>query len=288
LIERLQAECGAHLLTGAELQAAQIDREERLLRCYIRAVGSPVLDQVVASAVVYAGGRFSPMNWPAVFAQTAQVFRRVEIGVRLEQNSDDFFLSDDPRKDPKLILRSPDGRYSWLTFCCCRGGEVVTTEVQGVCSVSGRADGPPTGRSNVGFNLRVTDAHLAASLWPHGLRQAADGRRTAAQQLAEFLERPEGGAIAGTVGAAVAGLLAEGLRALCSAHPRLLRSPCLVTAPAIEGIGRYPELTDTLRYGDAPLWVAGDATGIFRGLTAAMVSGHFVALLAAGYLEESK
>jgi hypothetical protein len=33
------------------------------------------------------------------------------------------------------------------------------------------------------------------------------------------------------------------------------------------------------------MWVAGDATGVFRGLTAAMVSGYFAALEAAAHLE---
>ena len=285
LIARLQRECGARLLTNAELLTVRFDPGMRMLRCRIRQAGSVVVEHVVARAAVFAGGRFGPIGWSSVFAQPAQLFKRVEIGVRIEQKSEDFFLADDSKRDPKLILASLDGRYSWRTFCCCRNGDVVTTEVRGVCSVSGRADGPPSGRSNVGFNLRVTDPVLAESLWPNGLRQMVGERNPASQPLVEFLERPGGGGIAGVVGDEVAMLLAKGLRLLCSEHPDLLLNPCLLTAPAIEGIGYYPELTDTLRHGNLPLWVAGDASGVFRGLTAALVSGYFAASQAAGYLE---
>src|SRR5437764_10029484 len=96
---------------------------------------------------------------------------------------------------------SPDDRYSWRTFCCCRDGEVVRTEVRGVVSVSGRADGPTTGKSNVGFNLRVTDARLADSLWPNGCWPTGDDRRVASQPLNGFLDNPASSAIAEVLGA---------------------------------------------------------------------------------------
>ncbi len=44
---------------------------------------------------------------------------------------------------------------------------------------------------------------------------------------------------------------------------------------AVEGVGSYPALRDDLRWGTLPAWVTGDATGLFRGLTAAFVSGFF-------------
>ena len=63
-------------------------------------------------------------------------------------------------------------------------------------------------------------------------------------------------------------LLAEGLRKLRDTYPTL--GNARVVAPAIEGVGFYPELSDNLQSGPNPLWIAGDGTGIFRGLTAAM------------------
>jgi len=49
-------------------------------------------------------------------------------------------------------------------------------------------------------------------------------------------------------------------------------------APAVEGVGIYPKLTATLDVPRLPLLVAGDSTGLFRGLTAALVSGYFCGL----------
>jgi hypothetical protein len=53
---------------------------------------------------------------------------------------------------------------------------------------------------------------------------------------------------------------------------------------AIEGVGSYPHLREDLRWGSSPVWVAGDATGLFRGLTAAFVSGFFAGLRASAQL----
>ena len=75
-------------------------------------------DRINSGAVILAGGRFAPLGWPALSPPGGQIFRRVEVGVRLEQTSGEFFLREDEFPDPKLILKSPDGRYSWRTFCC--------------------------------------------------------------------------------------------------------------------------------------------------------------------------
>ena len=48
--------------------------------------------------------------------------------------------------------------------------------------------------------------------------------------------------------------------------------------PCLEGVGYYPAVDSGLRLAGLPIWVAGDTTGIFRGLTAALVSGYFVGL----------
>jgi uncharacterized protein len=43
------------------------------------------------------------------------------------------------------------------------------------------------------------------------------------------------------------------------------------------GIGWYPKVDGDLRLLDVPAWVAGDACGLFRGIIAAMISGHYAA-----------
>ncbi len=260
LVEELEGQCGSSLLAGVELRSVRSSPDTRLFRCEVRSDSSLALDEVEARAIVFVGGRFGTVGWAATFPEIPQVFRRVEVGVRIEQESEGFFLKDDRFRDPKLILSSRNGRYSWRTFCCCRDGEVVSTEVRGVVSVSGRADGPTTGMPC----------------------------RPTSEQLRQFLVAAGSGDIAQVLGRGAAALLAEGLQELCVRYPRLRESPARLVAPAIEGVGQYPELTGTLRAGPHPLWVAGDATGIFRGLTAALVSGYFAAAQAAAYSEASQ
>jgi len=86
--------------------------------------------RVEAAGVVFAGGRFGPVAWRVIFPQGPLTFHRAEVGVRLEQNAAAFFLRREAPLDPKLLAGSADGRYGWRTFCCCRGGEVVATEVR--------------------------------------------------------------------------------------------------------------------------------------------------------------
>ncbi|KAF2193982.1 FAD/NAD(P)-binding domain-containing protein [Zopfia rhizophila CBS 207.26] len=48
-------------------------------------------------------------------------------------------------------------------------------------------------------------------------------------------------------------------------------------SPTLEGVGWYPEVNSDLCLIDRPAWVAGDACGLFRGIVAAMISGHCAA-----------
>jgi uncharacterized FAD-dependent dehydrogenase len=208
--------------------------------------------------------------------------RRVELGVRLEQDEDAFFLRDEINLDPKLLLRGTMGDEV-RTFCCCRGGKVLTTSFLGIASVSGRADCPPTGRSNVGLLVRVP-IESQAVVWRtfvqrssqeailgiplSSVRWGSDPRLTAVG-IGFPLQR--------TIGAAI-----DEFRRI---YPSVDEGRPLIYAPAVEGVHLYPEVNSSLRMETVPVWVAGDSTGAFRGLTAALVSGHFCAL---GVIEEVK
>jgi len=50
----------------------------------------------------------------------------------------------------------------------------------------------------------------------------------------------------------------------------------MVYGPTIEGVGLYPAVNSSLRLSPHPIWLPGDTSGVFRGLTAALVSGYFV------------
>jgi uncharacterized FAD-dependent dehydrogenase len=204
------------------------------------------------------------------------IFRRIEIGVRVEDHSSSAFFGQLRGVDPKYRLVG--NGVEWRTFCCCRDGEVVLAAdaPPGIALVSGRADGPPTGRSNIGFNLRITVTSPAAE---------ADFQRLLARTERTTVTVPLHGVLGGDLaavsalvllfGETLAPLLLEGITALCAHFPMLAASrTASLIGPAIEGVGRYPS---TEGLGVQPhtdrLLVVGDAHGAFRGIVAAMLSG---------------
>jgi len=66
--------------------------------------------------------------------------------------------------------------------------------------------------------------------------------------------------------------------------------------PTIEGIGWYPKVDNTLNYNPSEtgstngpksnVWVCGDATGLFRGIVPAMISGFYVGSLVANLISK--
>lgn len=125
--------------------------------------------RVEARHVIVATGRLSPRwirPWLAPLG-AAFAFRRLEIGVRLETSADAALFRLLEGVDPKLSLDLEGEGTRLLTFCTCRDGEVVVGSICNIHSVSGRADGPRTGRSSVGLLVRIVDASLARQIEPH-------------------------------------------------------------------------------------------------------------------------
>lgn len=240
-----------------------------------------------ASWLVLATGRFGPLKLRGQLPPATMRFRRVEIGVRIEQPAADFFLRDEAGLDPKLLFRDELGHYEWRTFCCCRQGVVAHTRFRSWHSVSGRADCPASGLSNVGFNLRILRAAEGMATWRSieaRLRALTGPVREPLDQFTGAVVDGGDSAIVDVYGRPVAGLLADGLRRLRSAGGPGTYWPlqhAVLHAPVVEGVGLYPVTTQTLRIPGTSVFVVGDATGKFRGLTAALVSGYLAGLAAA-------
>jgi uncharacterized protein len=234
-----------------------------------------------ARRAVLALGRFGSLILQRSLTAEDLVFRRVELGVRIEQPADVFVLSQDRWLDPKLMGDKGLGR-SWRTFCCCRDGLVVFSSSFGLSSVSGRADCPPSGRSNIGLLVRFVDPGGGMAAWRDALK-AQPMSEPAVERLCDLTDRRgdlrPGSRVASALGALTARHLVEALSDLRHFIGRPL-AETTVYAPAIEGVGLYPRIGSDLQIPGRPIFIAGDATGIFRGLTAALVSG-FVAGLAA-------
>jgi uncharacterized protein len=272
LIKTLTTQLGDALLL--RMHAQVVDPRSPLVALRDRATGE---ERVLRPrSVVFAAGRFGPLSWPS---QTAPaIFRRVEVGVRIEQPADRFFLAHESGIDPKWIGRSSDGRCEWRTFCCCRQGEVVATSFDGVTTVSGRADCPPTGRSNVGLNVRLLDRDDAETAMRALLAEKHVGPVTAT--AAEMLADPDGSPVIALLGAPTGRRIMEGLYTLVEEFALDTQSAVL-HAPTIEGLGYYPSVDRSLRVDGLPVWVAGDSSGMFRGIVAALISGRVAAMAAA-------
>ncbi|MDT0529769.1 hypothetical protein RM555_12300 [Micromonospora sp. DSM 115977] len=246
-------------------------------------------DAVIQSkAVIYAAGRFGPLSCRMGVKGLSTIYRRVEIGIRIEQPSETFFLRSDPAVDSKYLCSSEFAGIGWRTFCCCRDGKVVVTDFDDWRTLSGRADCPPTGLSNVGFNLRITSPDLGNDVW-HAVTANVRGAKRVMQIPLADVVRPgsaaNGGGLDALYGDRGADALISGLRQLVHDFGSRRLQDAVVHGPCIEGVGSYIRLGDDLRAaGGAPIWFAGDSSGIFRGLTAALVSGYYVGLRALTHL----
>lgn len=220
-------------------------------------------EEIQTRDLVIATGRWSPRSLRPVLEKlgATYAFRRDEIGVRIEAPAAHPLFARLPGVDGKLVLR--DGDLELRTFCTCRDGEVVLGHADGLRAFSGRADGPATGRSNVGLVVRGA---LGDAIDRGSAAEPVQLALTAWLAAGPELLSP----VFGSIGAAA---LWRAIGRLREWAPELTEAT--VHAPVIEGVGAYP-VDDALSL--APhVWIAGDACGRFRGIVASMVSGRYVA-----------
>ena len=238
-----------------------------------------------ARALIVANGRLGPLFLQQMLSAEQLTYRRLEVGLRIQQPAAQFFLRNAMTLDPKRIWRRPDGLCEWRTFCCCRNGEIVSVVSDSLLSVSGRSDVAPTGYSSVGFHARVLEPTVAASIWEPFRVQAARLREPIVEPLESFLKagNTSSSPLGALFGPHLATLLEDGLHRLLNTFQEA-NVAAILHAPAIEGVLYYPRLDQELRLPEFPVWVAGDASGQFRGITAALVSGYFSGIRVTSYL----
>ena len=239
--------------------------------------------------LILAGGRYSSIMLRDILPTNLFSFRRWEFGFRVEQQAQTFFLNSTNQLDPKFIWKSIVNNLEYRTFCCCRDGEVITTNSYGLLSVSGRSNSDPTGRSNVGFLLRSTDKMLGKAFSTF-LSQASSLTQpiivTLEEVISDGIINPSGlYRFRRLFGNKISQLLLEGISSLTSMYPDLVQNGATLHMPAIEGIGYYPKFSSDLRIPGTNIWVCGDACGTFRGLTAAFISGYFAGKIILNIIE---
>jgi hypothetical protein len=267
-IESLWAASGERRAEARVVGAARVGAGFEL---QIEQAGQPAA--VRARALVIATGRWSP-RWVRPWLGPLGVkfaFRRVEYGVRLETDAGHPLFSRLTGVDSKLRFAEPGpDAIEARTFCTCRGGEVVLGRSRGLQAFSGRADGPPTGRSNLGLLVR-------SGREPFGreVERFLDGATPSSFPLSDWLDRgPD--RLAPLFGPPGAAALWRALLRLIEHCPPLRDPGTIVHAPCIEGVGDYPVDDGSLQLAPG-IWIAGDAGGRFRGIVASLVSGRYAA-----------
>ena len=264
------AEACPQLWTNARVVAAT--REPDRLRLTVLRDGAR--HDVHTRALVLATGRLSP-RWIRPWLEPLSVrfvFRRLEFGVRVESRSRSALFDQLEGTDPKLRFREDDHDET-RTFCVCRDGEVILgqaalPDLTALSAWSGRADGPPSGRSSLGLLVRTSDQTLARATEPFLFTAAPTSLALADTDLSTLAP------LFGPIGASAVVRALDRLRDWC---PALADDPdARVHAPCIEGVGDYPEDDGALALAPG-IWAAGDVCGRFRGIVASMVSGRYVA-----------
>lgn len=277
IVRALAADLAGCIRSGVRVVSIEQRADDRAV---LRGSDGSVL--TLARRVVLAPGRLGPLGLCRSLAGDT-VFRRVELGVRVEQPAEQFALAGDRCLDPKLMIGTSGG-WGCRTFCCCRQGLVVTAKSSGLTSVSGRAGCPPSGRSNIGFLVRFTDLRTGMAAWRESLCHQPLSEPVV-ENISNVIDSSTGNIrvesrIVRILGFLVARRLAEGLSQLrASTGMQILDAQ--LHAPAIEGVGWYPRIGSNLQISRRPIFVAGDATGVFRGLTAALISGYVAGSAAA-------
>jgi uncharacterized FAD-dependent dehydrogenase len=276
LTARIVAGLDVEIVNGTDVVSVRYDDDGDVFRLTFRdATGAT--RPVVAHRLLIATGRFGPLRLRELTGHRS--FRRLEVGFRIEQPAERAFFRDMAQLDPKLRMREPDGTVEWRTFCACRQGEAVLTETLGLWTVSGRSDCPPTGWSNIGFNTRILDESIARRALAPALAALAEEDSYFVVGMTELLrgERAAVSTFDAVYGPELRTLMTRGLDQLRTTFPDLDDEQTRLIGPTLEGVGWYPRVDGDLRLLDAPAWVAGDVCGLFRGIVAAMISGHYAA-----------
>ena len=224
-------------------------------------------------ALIIAGGKhcFQRLMQKSRSITCEKIHYILEIGLRIECDNEEFDYYEHPQIDVKLVEEKH--KRMIRTFCCCRDGVILESSSYDMRSLNGSSsEREKTGRTNIGVLIRVEGNDGKT------LRKAlGDSFFTQEKQkvwLREYLYK--GMVIFGKeIDDLVRGFLEEHF-------PKMTKGEGVLYYPTVEKDGYYPELNDVLQMPSEDVWVIGDATGQFRGLTSSLVSGQ----LAANYISK--
>lgn len=223
---------------------------------------------IIAESIIIAGGKhcFDFLKDLMSNVTIKNSFNKTEVGIRIECDNESFDYFSDSQQDVKLISKSDSGR-DVRTFCCCRDGVVLQSESYGLNGYNGSSgEQSATGKTNIGI-LVQTIGKEATKL--RGEIRKIGHTNGDSTSLSSFMQSKHE-LLGKTVDDDIRSFINECL-------PKMAKADGVVYFPAIEKMGHYPVLSKQLQIEDENIWVCGDATGLFRGLLPAFISGLFVA-----------
>ena len=221
--------------------------------------------EIKCKNIIVSAGRFWPHH-QYLAGRSQMTFMRLEYGVRIQDDCNQKFFTHTQLNDPKY--KYLDENIEFRTFCCCRNGEIIVTQSGGIQTCSGRSDCSPTKLSNTGFNVRILDQKTSDSIVQEGLFY------TPLFNNIPMIEAIETNILLDFYGATAHKYMIIGLKLLLEKFPELKTSQLF--GPTIEGVGSYQKTDGNMKIDNENIWICGDAGGKFRGITAALVSGHYV------------
>ncbi len=246
----------------------RVDSQKLLIVCNSDGIET----EIISRQAIFCGGRLGTLSLFDMCPNLDKRFCRFEFGVRIEQPADQFFLNDIPETDPKLIFNDETLDIQWRTFCCCRHGTVLHSNWQNSYLLSGTSD-ESTSFSNIGFNCRILDKQLYEDLRDE-INQLLNGNvHTFTIALDTFLSKNSPPLYSPRLDS----LLRKGIEVIVK---QFCIKKATLHGPVLEGVGYYPVLNAKLATSLPSLYVAGDSTGLFRGLLPSLMSGYYSACLA--------
>jgi len=195
---------------------------------------------------------------------------KYEFGFRVETTKENFKPNALKLIDYKYIEKI-DGDTEFRTFCCCKSGIVLKSKYIDHVSYNGSTSNKPTQLSNIGLTIRcntkenpcVQEAISCLARKDEVEMSYKDGHNW----TRDFV-----------YGAYTDKLLAERMAIVLKNFRQ--RDKIKIYAPEIEYFGNYPIFNwNSFRISlGHDIWIAGDLSGKYRGIVAAMVSGIYAAL----------
>lgn len=221
-----------------------------------------------AKALIIAGGKhcFQKLMQKSKHITYEKKNYVLETGLRIECDNEEFDYYEHPQIDVKLVEDKCERMIR--TFCCCRDGIILESTSYNLKSLNGSSsDWEKTGRTNIGILIQAEGNNGKA------LRRAlGDSFFTQEKKKVKLSDYLFDGLVL------FGNETDELVRGFIKEHfPKMTNGEGVLYYPSVEKDGYYPELNDVLQIPSEDVWVIGDATGLFRGLTSSLVSGQLAA-----------